>query len=467
MRYITTAWLLVAGGIPFVAPAAGTGRAAPTAELAAQAEPIGTPLTGLCACFSGAESLQPIEKALRNGESPNSADAHGDTPLLLLCRSLEYDYRYRTEPHFAKALDQAFILLLSNKADALRENADGCNTIFYLHGQPPLLKMLEEQKLLPRELAVRIPYDEAALLRYMHLRVAQEKFARNDESHAYLVRRYCAPAYSRAEKLLDKYLRAEMRRRIPPSAVEDTLAFLRLADCRAAEEKVNALPLWEHGEHFLEEVPEHLLQTLDMLGWNVAPELLEHALDKLDSMLPRTATDMIDCNAGYPMAILLGMRARHRDAQLPALLERFARSRDSRLAYTALSLQLQERNLPLPDPETLASIFQAEGGSAENLPEVQRRLLECAIVDSAIRNCELSRLKPDMVRRTRQTLEDMGMPEHAAILAGMTDEEGLTVGEESLQNIATEYTQLHSPAPQVTLARYILEHPDLFRAPAP
>lgn len=467
MRYITAAWFLIAGGIPFVVSAAGAGEVVPTAKSVAQAEPIGATLAELCACFSGAESLQSMEKALQKGEAPNSADAHGDTPLLLLCRSLEYDYRYRTEPHFAKALDQAFILLLGNKADALRENADGCNTIFYLHGQPPLLKMLEEQNLLPRELAVRIPYDEAALLRYMHLRVAQQELARNEESLDYLVRRYCTPAYSRAEKLLDKYLRAEMRRRIPPTAMGDTLAFLRLANRQAAEKKINALPLWEHGEHFLEEVPEHLLQTLDMLAWNVAPELLEHALDKLDSMLPQTAADMIDCNAGYPMAVLLEMRARHRDTKLPALLERFAHSRDSHLAYTALALQLRERNLPLPDPETLAGIFQAEGGDTGNLPEVQRRLLECAIVDSAIRNCELSRLKPDMVRRTRQTLEDMGMPQHAAILAGMTDEEGLTVGEESLQNISTEYIQLQSPAPQVTLARYILEHPDLFRTPAP
>lgn len=447
--------------------AAEKGGTVSTVQGVGQTPLANIPLAELCASFSGEETLLSIEKALRNGESPNVADSCGNTPLLLLCRSLEYDYRYRTEPHFAKALDQAFVLLLRNKADALRENADGCNTIFYLQEQPRLLKELNEQKLLPRELAVRIPHDEAALLRYMRQRVAQEKLARTAESHAYLVRRYCTPAYSRADKLLDKYLRAEMRRSIPISAVEDTLAFMRLADSPEAEKKINALPLWEHGEHFLEEVPEHLLQTLELLDWNVAPELLEHALDKLDSMLPRTDGDMIDCNAGYPMAILLEMRARHKDDKLAGLLERFAHSRDSYLAYTALSLQLRERNLPLPDPETLANLFQKEGGSTEEMPELQRRLLECAIVDSAICNCELSRLEPNMLRRTRRTLEDMGMPKHAALLEKMTDEEGLTVGEESLRDISEEYIQLPSPAPRVVLARYILEHPDLFRNPEP
>lgn len=453
--------------VPLVTAAQGEASAYP-AEVSTSVKEKASPqlLAELCAHFSGADSLILIEEALRRGASPNVPDAHGDTPLLKLCQSLEYDYRYRMEPHFAKALDEAFAVLLRYKADALRENEAGYNALFHLHGKPQLLRALEEQKLLPRELAVRIPHDEVALLRYMRLRVAQAEASPPPESRAYLIRRYCTPAYSRADKLLSKYLKAEMRRHIPLSALKDTLAFLRLADAEAAEKRINALPLWEHGEHFLEEVPEHLLQTLEALGWHVPPDLLEQALDTLDSMLPKTDGDMIDCNAGYPMTILLGMRAEHENAELSGLLDRFARSRDSRLAYTALALRLREKNLPLPEPETMAELFLPDGGETDKLPEVQRRLLECAIVDSAIRNGELSRLKPDMVRRTRQTLLDMGMPEHAAILAAMTDEEGLTVGEESLHAFSTEYSQLPSPSPQVTLARYILEHPDLVCPPA-
>lgn len=418
-------------------------------------------LSDLTAHFSGPDALPVMRGLLEKGADPNKEDASGDTPLLLLCQSLELDYRYRNEPRYRNAVDQAIILLLQHKADVLHENKHGCNAMFYLQGKPELLKKLTDLKLLPPELAIRIPHEEMALLRYMRLRVQQADRTTNDGSRAYLVRRYCAPGFDRATKLLGKYLKAEMLRDIPANAMETTLAFMRLANPAAAEAYVNSLPLWEHSEHFLEEVPDHFLQSLAVLDWNVSPDLLRRALDRLDSLLPRNDSEIIDCNAAVPMCCLLIMLDRQSGETAPKELERYSRSRDNRLAYTALCLRLQRQGLPTPDPVSLMAAFNVEDGTA-GLPEAQQRLLECAIVDSAIRHTDLSALDPDMLRRVSKYYVDLGLPAHAAILDEMVDEEGLAIGEAGLDLVEKEYSALPGPTPQVIMARYILNHPATF-----
>ena len=196
-------------------------------------------LLSLAENFQGAESLRQMVVLLQNGTNPNVKDSHGNTPLLWLCSSIEMDYRYRHDEHYAKAVDSAFAELLRHGADSMRENNHGCSAVFYLQSKPELLKKLQQENLLPKELSMRIPYDTLALMRYMKLRVKQAAYTSHEECLQYLSRKYCAPAYDRVEQKLDEYLNSESRNKIPEGAIEYGLAFLRLADSARAEAYVN------------------------------------------------------------------------------------------------------------------------------------------------------------------------------------------------------------------------------------
>lgn len=421
-------------------------------------------LADTAAHFNGPEALPRIKQLLEKGADPNQADANGNTALLLLCQSLELDYRYRTEPHYSQAVDQAIILLLEHKADPLHENKAGYNAMFHLQGKPELLQQLADKKLLPPELAVRLPQKEIAFVRYMRQRVLQAGGTTNVASRAYVARVYCTPGYDRALVLLEKYMQAEMRRHIPANGMKTTLAFLRLGKPEEAEKYINALPIWKHSEHFLEEVPAHMLQCLEELEWNVKPALLQGALDQLDSMLPRSDGEMIDCNVAPPMCLLLTMLDRQSGSTQPKQLERFSRSRDSKLAYTALCLRLDRKGLPRPEPEALAAALRVgQGGPALSTP--QRRVFVCARVDEALREAEPDALTVEDVQLAAQALEEMGAAAHAALLKRLMDETGLSFTPETFARVAEEYAALHGATPQVVLARYILNHPATFPQP--
>lgn len=428
--------------------------------------PAENPLLGITAHFTGNDALDALHQALLAGHSPLIEDSSGNTPLLCLCEALEMDYRYRTDPHFAQAVDASIDLLLRHGADALHENKLGCNAVFYLQSKPLLLHQLKENKLLPKDLAVRIPYEPAALSRYIRLRLGQAECTTHQECMQYLIRRYCTPAYDRAFDLLQRYTKSETAKKIPPQALPEILSFLRLADAGRIEGHINNLPLWEHGEHFLEEVPGLFLSTLNQLEWKVKPEQLRKALHKLGSMLPRSPEEMIDCHASLPMGHILEMLYRQEGAKALPVLRQYASSRDPELAYRALRLLLHREHLPLPEPEELAKAFGLPiNGNSKSLPPLQRRLYECILVDSAIRLNDFSQIDADMLRRVQEAWRDMGLPAQADVLTTLLQDGAMVSDPYALHAARNAFLELPAPSPRMVIARYILGHPEMFTQP--
>lgn len=432
---------------------------APVAEAATARQ--GADLPALAADFRGKATTAAMEEALQRGASLQSTDSKGNTPLLLLAAAVQNDPRYKTDSALREELHKGIILLLQNGADSLTENNVGCNAVFYLQSDPDLWQKLTMLKLVPRELTIRIPNEEAALSRYMQQRLAQAAYSTNPFSLNYLKRRYCKPAYPRVFDRLKSYLDAETSSLIPTGALQDTLAFLRMADEQAITDYINKLPLWEHGEHFLEEIPERLLVALCELNWDVDIANLEQALHKLESMLPMEEGDMIDCYAAYPMGRILEMMA-HKDAEkTTALLNKYTASHDPDMAYTAYRILLQQKKLPLPEPGSLSEHLNLSDG-VEALPDTQKRLMECAIVDHAMRQGDLKSVSPDMVERVQGYFREMKLDAFADILTSIMGENRIISPEEGLNEACSAYREAHTTSPRIELARIILAHPELF-----
>ncbi len=417
-------------------------------------------LVEACSHFRGEESLSTIRRLLDEGVDVNHPSGGGDTPLLLLCRALELDYRYRHEPAYRAALTEALELLLHRGADALTENEMGCNAIFYIEGQPELAKLLRERKLLPRELSLRLPSGGAALTRYIRLRAAQATCTTHEGSLNYLTRRYCAPIYDRVFTRLQRYMRAESANQIPPDSLRDCLAFLRVADRERISEWVDEHPYWEHSEHFLEEVPARFLTELCALDWQVAPAQLRAALKKLDTMLPESEHDMIECFAGLSMAQLLRMLDHVEGEKAAPLVRKYAASRDSSLAGEALCLQLERKGLPRPQVAALQErlIDPSKGES--------QRLLDMARVDAAADSGDWSGLDADTLRRVQENMLRHGLTQHAELLALLLEGENITTDADALAEVRAAWSDPAYATPQMAMARYIMAHPRLFR-PAP
>ncbi len=453
---------------PSVPPAAS-----PTVPALSEAEMAEHALAEACATFRGEASLALIRQLLEKGVDANARSAGEETPLLLLSHSLELDYRYRTEPSFRAAVKEAFALLLRHGADPLMENEAGCNAIFYIEGKPELVKKLAEENLLPRELSLRIPSGGAALTRYIRKRAAQATLTRHEGSLAYLSRRYCAPAYDRVFERMQRYLRAESSAHLPPSALRDCLAFLRIADREKIEGWVNSNPLWEHSEHFLEEIPERFLAALCELNWSVAPASLRMALDKLDTMLPKAKDDMIECFAGIPMSQLLRMLHAADAAAAEPLLSEYAESRDSTLAAEALCLQLERQRLPRPEPQALEARFLPLGPDG-GLSAEQVALLELSRVDAAAGNADWAGVDAAMARRVQAELRRLGLAHHAELLSLIIENETITSDADALAEVRSAWSDPAVTSPQVKMARCLLQHPEYCRplpavdnAPAP
>ncbi len=372
---------------------------------------------------------------------------------------MELDYRYRTEPGYRSSLEEALILLLRSGADPLHENEEGCNAVFFIEGQPELAQRLKALHLLPRELALRIPAEGAALTRYIRLRSAQALLTTHEGSLEYLARRYCAPAYDRVFARLQRYLRAESSARLPENALRDCLAFLRVADSERIGAWVNKHALWEHSEHFLEEVPERFLEALCELDWRVDPVRLRLALKKLDATLPHAQEDMIDCFSGLPMARLLHMLASVEPAKVEPLLKEYADARDSTLAAEALRLQLARRQLPPPEEEAMRSRFSPLGENGA-LSQDQTDLLEIARVDAAASRARWDGVDAATVRRVQERLRELGLGHHADLLSLLVEGESITSDEAALAEVQAAWTDPAEPSPQMLLARTLLRHPE-------
>ncbi len=373
-----------------------------------------------------------------------------EEPLLLTLSRAAHDMPSATR---AQLLDPVIKELLRLGHDPLEENEQGCNAVFYLAGIPELYQQLEAENLLPRELALRIPHDEGALLRYMRLRNSQAILARAAGSHDYLVRRYCAPAYSRAERLVRSYMGATALTRLPDDSLTDCLSFMLLANPRAAQNYINSLTYWEHGEHFLEEIPAHLLATLHQLEWSVAPAQLRRALDKLGTLLPESKDDMIECAASVPMARILDMLTRMEGTGAMPELEKFAAAFDPEIVHSALLLQMKLLEIPRPGDDAFKNITTPE------IVEVR----EALAVDEAIRKGHMEQLTAARLIRAAEVLRKHQMPRHAEMMTGIVENDQVVLRPELRPAFRTRYEELREASPHVVLLRYIMEHKELLQ----
>lgn len=413
--------------------------------------------------FDGAQSKQHVTELLDKGANPNAEDTAGDTPLLLLCKTIEQDYRYLHDHHFAQAVNETFELLLSRGANALHENHAGCSTIFFLQSKPELLNSLKQNNLIPKELAVRIPYDTLALIRYMKLRVRQADLTMHDACRQYLCRKYCAPAYDRAEAKLTTYLESESIERIPQGAPKTCLAFMRLADSERAQAYVANMVYWEHSEHFIEDIPLTILQALHDLNWQIDADKLRSALKKLQTLLPKEGEDMISCNSARPMILILEMLEQQDEQGVMPLIREYATSRDPELAYHAYKILLRQNNLLAPDELEEAFNIDPAVPEAKKLPEPVRKVYECAKVDAAMRRADLSGVSAAMLIRVEKHYRDMGLTPYADTISMLLVNGELSQEPFVHQTAFRRYRELVSPAPGATISRFILEHPEHFR----
>lgn len=369
-----------------------------------------------------------------------TVDSNGNSLLLSLCETAA-----KTDSNSAAYLKPLITALLLRGADPLAENETGCNAVFYLCSMPEYYAELKKKKLIPKELSLRLPTEESALLHYMKRRTAQATLAPAQGSREYLVRRYVAPFYNKAEEKLRRYLKAEGVYRLPHEAIPTVLAFMRLAHPQHAHAYVNNLPIWQHGEHFLEEIPAEFLRSLLQLGWQVNPGKLRLALQKLNSMLPDRQDDMIDCAAAEPMAHLLELLVNQEGKRALPDLQKYTNSYDPELVQAALRLQLKLNGITPPDESKLAP---------EN--EDLTTMREVLLADSALHNGSLEGLNAANLIRVADYLEREGLTEHAEVFRSMVEEGEMIATETSMPAIRAAYDELSEERPRVHLLRKLL-----------
>lgn len=374
-------------------------------------------------------------------------DVEGDTLLLKAARAA-----YSMPEESRKRLFDPFIReLLLQGDDPLHENKQGFNTIFYLVGLPGLYDQLLAENLIPRELSRRIPHEEGALLRYMRKRYNQAAEAKAAASREYLVRRYCTPAYARAERLLRSYVGAPTLSRLPESALETCLHFMYLANPRGAEDFINSLTFWEHGEHFLEELPAHLLLTLYNMKWRVDTVQLRRALNKLATLLPESKDDMIECAASVPMSRILEMLTTQEGIAALPDVQRCAAAFDPEMVHHALLLQMKLQGLPYPGTESFAQL------TAPELVDIRNALT----ADELIRKGNMEMLTASQLHAAAAVLRKHQMPNHADMMEGIVEGDTITLRPELRPFFRTRYEELREESPHVVLLRYLIEHRDL------
>lgn len=376
-------------------------------------------------------------------------EAQGDTLLIATARAAY------SMPSAARVrlMEPLLLNLLKQGYDPLHENKAGCNAVFYLAGMPEFYQRLCAENLLPRELALRIPHEEGALLRYMRLRNNQALLSKSAGSHQYLTRRYCTPALERAQRLVQNYLGATSVSRIPAGALSDCLTFMHLASPQSAEGFINSLTLWEHGEHFLEEIPAHLLDTLHSMGWNVNPTLLRKALHKLGTLLPVSKDDMIECAASAPMSKILEMLTNREGMNAMPELQQYAAAFDPEIVHTALALQMKLKGLPRPWEAAFSRL------TAPELVEIRDALR----ADASIRHGRMDAISGSQLTAAGAVLRKHGMPRHADMLEGIAEGDQVILRPELRPAFRTRYEELREAAPHVVLLRFLLEHEEMLK----
>lgn len=393
------------------------------------------PLFAESAQQSAAEKKAPI--AAITPFLSQEADANGDTLLIRTCRAvLAMPAQHR------KTMLPLIRLMLENGANSLQENYAGCSALFYINGMPGIKEALYKSKNLPKELTLRIPYDERALLRYMRFRTAQEQYVQAPGSHDYMVRRYAKPAHDRAAALLNKYLHSDTAATIPDGAMGECLALMRMAKPQETADFVNGLGYWEHGEHFLEEIPRALLTDLNEKHWRVPADKLRSALDKLATLLPASSDDMIDCDAATPMSKLLTMLTRNEGMNALPDLQRFSAAHDPNLSQAALRLQLQLHGITAPD----------EGTPAPG----QEKLRDALLVDSTLTRGTLDGLTAEMITSAAGCYREQGLIQRAEFLDNLVENGAIIVAKEVIHDIINQYDSIREESPRVRILRSLL-----------
>ena len=188
-------------------------------------------------------------------------------------------------------------------------------------------------------------------------------------------------------------------------------------------------------------------------------EALRTALAKLDSMLPGSPDEMIDCDAAQPMGILLTMLMRTEGDRAEPLIRKYAECNEANLAYTAHRIMLQRLSLPVPEKDVFHRLY---GNNPETMQPIHRRLYECALVDEALRNNDISALSSGVVERVIAAFRDMGLSKYADIVATLLKNGSLTDDRYSIQAAHHSYIEQPPPSPRIIMARYILAHPEQF-----
>lgn len=376
-------------------------------------------------------------------------NSQGDTLLITAARAA---YAMPSAARI-QLMEPLLLQLLKQGYDPLHENKLGCNAVFYLAGMPEFYQRLTAENLLPRELSLRIPHEEGSLLRYMKQRNNQALLSKSAGSHDYLTRRYCTPALERAQRLLQNYLGGTTVSRIPEGALGDCLTFMHLASPQAAEGFINSLTLWEHGEHFLEEIPALLLNTLHSMGWKVDPSLMRKALHKLGTLLPVSKDDMIECAASAPMSKILEMLTQREGIGAMPELQQYAAAFDPEIVHTALALQMKLKGIPLPWDATFARL------SSPDLQEIRDALR----ADAAIRRGRMDSVTGAQLLAAAAIIRKHGMPKHAEMMEGIVENEQIILRPELRPAFRTRYEELRESAPQVEMLRFIMNHEEILK----
>lgn len=414
--------------------------AAPAAEPAAQEEaPAAEPP-------AAAEETAAGEPATE--EPATAVEEDGDTPLIRVARETALMGKASAEQY------AELRRMLQEGADPLEENRLGCNAMFYLHGVPGLADRLKAEKLLPPELALRVPAGKSDFLLYLALRAAQANLTEAPGSLKYLSTRYCKPVYTRTQELLAAMLKQDSLTADEIRTMADCLAVMRAADPKKSASFINKLPYWKNSEQMIHPIPLALVRNLAALHWKVDTRNLRAALDKLALMLPANRDDMIDCAAGAPARSLMALLVEQEGKKAEPVLRRFAKAYDPDAAYAALELLLQLKGCPLPE---------VQGTPATPLEAYS----EAAHVDAAVYHGTWQELEPAAISRAAALFRALGLPLHAEMLENLVQDGTLAVDPDDALDLRYRYEEINEPSPRTTILRRLLDQQDPAATPLP
>ncbi len=279
-----------------------------------------------------------------------------------------------------------------------------------------------------------------------------------------------------AETISHEHLVRHLKRLLSdssPRAAEDIsralracLLYMRAQNNARSIESVNMLHYWKHSEHFLEYRPALFLIELVRLRWCVQDSQLRRAITKLESLLPTTESDMIDCAAGKPLAHLLQLLAQQEQHAAISEIERFMDSPDPHISYAAQCAILELNRLPIP---TLRNLVQGLWGiydesQLEILSDEQRLIaLGIAVHEGAKTGTFAPWLSAEMIMQTAALWKEQGYDLHAAAVLLYMNEDQSKLNEDMEQRLQAQdtYLRIEKKAPISAIAKQLIENSQL------